>query len=174
MIRVSSGPTVISRVTCRHMILTGLMVLALGRTAAAQETVKVTLPGSVSFSVPNMSNTVTGTPDPTNLRYQQAILLPNRALRVSVKADTSTFTPPSTSTIKIPAANVSWTTGSATRATGFNGTLSSTAYTVVFQGQTNANNGSIDVTWKLAPLPGGVRAGAHSLTMRWKLESIVP
>jgi hypothetical protein len=172
VIRIRPSVPIIFRFTCQ-IILIGMMILSLGNAAAAQETVRITLPASVAFSVPNMSNTVTGSPNPTTLRFQQASLTATHALRVSVRADASTFTPPS-GMIKIPAANVSWTTSNPTRATGFSGTLSSTAYTTVFQSQTNANNGNIDVTWKLAPLPAGVRAGAHNLTIRWKLESIVP
>jgi hypothetical protein len=160
-------------VVCRRTLFIGLMILAFASTTAAQETVRITLPSSLAFNVTNISNTVTATPNPTTLRFQQAVLLPNRALRVSVRADTSTFTPPN-GTTRIPAAYVSWTTSSPTRATGANGTLSSTAYTMVLQSQTNANNGNIDVTWKLAPLPAGVHAGNHTLTIRWKLESVVP
>jgi len=173
MIRMDLTLPVNTRRIGRHVIFMALAMGAFAGAAAAQETVKITLPSSVAFSVPNMSNTVAGTPNPTTLRYQQAILLPGHALRVSVRADTSTFTPPN-GTTKIPASNVSWTTSNPTRATGSYGTLSSTAYTMVFQGQTNANNGTIDVTWKLAPLPSGVHAGAHTITMRWKLEAIVP
>jgi hypothetical protein len=159
--------------TRRLASLIALIILAVAGSAAAQETVRVTLPAGVSFNVPDIANTVTGSPNPTGIRFNQATLLPNRGLRISVKADTPTFTPPN-GTIKIPAANVSWTTSNPNKGVGANGTLSSTSYTMVFQGQANSNTGQIDVAWKLAPLPAGVHAGTHTLTMRWKVESIVP
>ena len=155
-------------------LIFGVFLLACPESVDAQESVRITLPAGITFAVTNIANTTTGSPNPAQLRFNQAILLPTKVLRVSVKADTPTFTPPVPSAKPIPASNVSWTTSNPTRVTGSNGTLSSSSYTLVFQSQANANNGNLDVTWSLSPPPVGVRAGAHQLTVRWKVESITP
>jgi len=33
-------------------------------------------------------------------------------------------------------------------------------------------SGRVDITWKLAPPPAGIRAGSHTLSITWKLESL--
>jgi hypothetical protein len=55
-----------------------------------------------------------------------------------------------------------------------NGTLSATSYTLVFQSNPSPSSGHADLEWTLAAPGGGVRAGLHQLTVRWKLESIMP
>ena len=135
------------------------------------ESVKITVPAAVAFAVTNVSNNTTGTPNPTTVSFASLSVLSGRVLRISVKAD-GDFTPASGAAI--PASNVSWVTSSPTNGTGTNGTLSTSAYGQLFQSQLSKNSGSIRVAWTLAAPGGGIRSGAHTLTLRWKLESVVP
>jgi len=91
---------------------------------------------------------------------------------VSVKADTVNFAGPGTT--RIPASKVSWTATPIGGGTGSPGTLSSAAYSQVYVTGNN-KSAAIDITWTLASIAAaGLRAGTHTLTIRWKLESIGP
>lgn len=140
--------------------------------AGAQETVSIAVPPAVSFSVTDVSSSTTGSPSPTTISFSNASLNPGKALRVSVQADASAFTPPSGASIS--ASNVSWSTVGAAGGTGWNGTLNATSYTLVFQSDPSPTSGHADLAWTLAAPGSGVRAGIHQLTIRWKLESITP
>jgi len=133
------------------------------------ESVKITVPVAVSFAVPNVTSSAIATPNPTTVSFSALSVTTGQTLRISVKADND-FTPPSGTAI--PASNVSWVTSSPTNGTGTNGTLSKTVYGQLFQSAAKKTSGSIRVTWTLAAPGGGIRSGAHSLTLRWKLESI--
>ena len=148
----------------------GLLLLSASLTGAA-ETVKVTLPASLSFAVTNIGAATAASPNPTTISYTQLAVNTGHALRISVKADAD-FTPPSGPAI--PASLVSWTTSAPSNGVGTNGTLSAVAYGQVFETTLTKKNGSIDVGWTLAAPGTGVRAGNHVLTMRWKLEAITP
>jgi hypothetical protein len=161
------------RRTARCGLIALVALILLPCRAFAQETVSISFPAAVSFGVTNISATTTGTPNPSVIRFSNQILLPVHALRISVKAETADFTPPG-GTTKIPASKASWTTSNANHGIGSNGTLSSVSYSVVFVGQKNNQPGGIDLTWTLAPPPSGIRAGTHTLTLRWKVEAITP
>lgn len=138
----------------------------------AQETVDISLPPSVTFWVDNVSVSTTGSPNPTTATFSNADLTTGRALRIGVKAEATNFSPPSGTAIA--ASKVSWTMSNAQGGAGFNGSLSATSYTQLFQSNTSPTSGGVDLTWKLEPPGPGIRAGNHSLTLRWKLESVVP
>jgi hypothetical protein len=140
--------------------------------AAAQETVSITVPSAVSFPVTDVSRSTSGAPNPTTISFSNANLIPGKALRVSVQAGAAGFTPPSGSSI--PASNVSWTNLGASAGTGWNGTLGSSFYTLVFQSDPASTSGHVDLEWTLAAPGSGIRAGNHQLTIRWKVESITP
>lgn len=140
--------------------------------ADAQETVGVAVPSAVSFSVTDVSTNTTGSPSPATISFSNANLDPGKALRISVQADAPAFTPPAGP--GIPASHVSWSTLGAAAGTGWNGTLSSTSYTLVFQSDPGPTSGHLDLEWTLAAPGGGIRAGTHQLTIRWKVESITP
>ena len=147
--------------------------LAAAGTATAQETVAIEVPSNVSFPVTNVSVGTSGAPDPVTVRFSQGNLGPGRALRISVQADGSTFTPPAGG-VTIPASSVSWTSVGVGAGTGFNGTLSASTYAIVFQSDPGSASGHVDLGWTLAAPPAGIRAGNHQLTIRWKLEAITP
>ena len=161
-----------SRISLRQSILALAAVTLLAPTKAGAESVNVSLPASVSFFVANVSASTTGSPDPTAISFDSADLVLGNRLRISVQADAADFTPPAGTAI--PASKVSWTTSGAVGGTGSNGTLSSSSYSQVYQSNPSPSFGSVNVVWDLAAPGSGIRAGDHTLTVRWKLESVAP
>jgi hypothetical protein len=139
--------------------------------ASAQETVTIGLPGAVSFAV-GTAQSITGLPEPTTVTFSDATLTPGRVLRFSVMATSSTFSGPDGSSY--PSSAVSWTVSGASGGSGSNGTLTGSGYTQVFQSNTLTATGSFDIRWTLTPADGADYAGVHTLTLRWKVESVQP
>jgi hypothetical protein len=137
--------------------------------AAAQESVTITLPTTITFSVTDVTSATPADLDPVTVQFSGAVINPGRVLRISIIADSSTLAGPGGSTI--PASAGSWTVSGATGGSGTAGTLSSSSYTRVFQSTQTAVSGSFDLSFTLAPVPGTLRAGNHTVTVRWKLES---
>jgi hypothetical protein len=162
----------VRRRTVRIVLLGIAAITAPGVSAAAQELVTITVPSAVSFAVTDVSRSTSGVPSPTRISFSNAILIPGRVLRISVQAGSAGFTPPSGASI--PSSNVSWTNLGATSGTGWNGSLSSSSYTLVYQSDPLRTSGHIDLGWTLAAPGSGIRAGNHQLTIRWKVESIAP
>jgi hypothetical protein len=119
----------------------------------------------------NVGASTTATPSLTSLTFSNRVLLPLHALRISVRAD-GNLTPPSGPSI--PASNVSWTTANVSGGVATNGALSATAYNQVFESNVLALSGGCDLAWTLAAPGTPLRAGTHQVTLRWKLESIIP
>ena len=140
--------------------------------AGAQETVSISVPLAVSFPVTDVSRSTSGTPDITTISFSNANLSPGKALRVSVQSDAAAFTPPGGSSI--PVSNVSWNNLGANGGIGWNGSLHSSSFALVFQSDPGRTSGHVDLGWTLAAPGGGIRAGSHQLTLRWKVESITP
>jgi len=158
--------------TVRIAVLVILAVAASVASAAAQETVAITVPSTVTFIVTDVSRSTSGAPNLTTIRFSNANLIPGKSLRVSVQAGAFGFTPPSGASI--PASNVSWNNLGASGGTGWNGTLGSASYALVFQSDPASISGHVDLGWALAAPGGGIHAGNHQLTIRWKVESITP
>jgi len=135
---------------------------------SAPETVSITIPAAVGFAVTNVSTTTAGSPASGTLLFAALNTTSGRILRISVKAD-SNFIPPSGPAI--PASRVSWTTSSALNGVGSNGSLSTSAYGQVFQSTNGKKNGGVNISWSLAAPGTPIRAGVHTLTVRWKLEA---
>jgi hypothetical protein len=156
----------------RTLALAAIAVAAARTNAAAQQVVLISLPASVGFAVTDVGQPTIGGPDPTTVSFTIVNLALFHVLRVSVKADAD-FVPPGGAAI--PASRVSWTTSNASQATGRNGTMSTAAFTEVFEtGSGVVGAGGIDVHWTLATPGASIRAGTHVATIRWRLESVVP
>jgi hypothetical protein len=151
-----------------------LAVLALGLGLApvtlysVAETVTVSIPAAVGFAVTNVGVTTAGSPASGTLSFLNLNATGSHVLRISVKAD-SNFVPPGGTAI--PASKVSWTTSGATNGTGSNGTLSTSAYGQIYQSSSGKKAGTVNVSWSLAAPGTPLRAGVHTLVVRWKLES---
>jgi hypothetical protein len=161
------------RSTSMRIAVLGIVTLTASVvSAAAQETVSITVPTAISFAVTDVSRSTSGTPSPTTLSFSNATLILGRSLRVSVQAGGAGFTPPSGPSI--PASSVSWNSLGTSGGTGWSGTLGSSAYTLVFQSDPGVTSGHVELGWTLAAPGSGIRAGNHQLTIRWKVESILP
>jgi hypothetical protein len=160
------------RHAARIVIVGVIASAAASASVAAQETVTITVPSFVSFSVTDVTRSTTGAPSPSTISFSSANLTTGKALRVSVLAAAAAFTPPSGASI--PVSKVSWSLLGANGGTGMSGTLSSSSYELVFQSNPATMSGHVDLAWALAAPGSGIRAGTHQLTIRWKAESITP
>jgi hypothetical protein len=152
------------------VILAALFVGAGADLAMAQESATVTLPTSVSFTVSDVGAASAGSPATTRAAFTDANLLPDRRVRISVRADTDTF---SNGANTFAASLVSWAIAGTTNGTGLSGAISATSWTPVFEGYVNSTEGAADLRWTL-DAPGRTRAGTHTLAVRWLIESVTP
>ena len=139
--------------------------------AVVGETVDITVPSTVTFIITNVAASSGGVPNPTTISFSNAQLLPGRALRISVKADSATFTPPGGAAI--PVSNISWTCNGV-NGTGFAGTVTSAGYTQVYQSDADPSSGSCSIAWSIAAPGASILAGYHLLDLRWMFESVAP
>lgn len=150
------------------------MMLLFGAPLMAQlESVTISLPPTLTFMVSDVTVSTTAADGATRISFSNALLLPLKVLRISVRADASDFSPPA-GTNKISSNAVTWTTANAQNGVGMNGTLSASSNVTVFQSDLGALSGGVDLNWSLGPPGAAVRAGVHSLVLRWKLESVTP
>jgi len=152
----------------RRLVCLVALLWVLGRPAVAfAQSATITIPAGVSFVVPNVSQSVTGSP--FQVVFSTTGITGQKEFHVSVKADSANFAGPGTT--HIPASKVSWTVTPIGRGTGSAGTLSSATYTQVYQ-TSNNKSGSFDMTWTLASIAAaGLRSGTHTITVRWRVEA---
>ncbi len=145
------------------------LLLASARCIA--DSVDITLPGAVSFTIMDISQSTTGSPDPSAVSFTNYTPGTGTTLHISIQASTSDFTRPTPAGGAIPATSLSWSAGAPTSGgSTFSGSLSALSYTEVYRGGVASN--SFNLTWTLAPLDPGVRAGTHTLTATWRIESL--
>lgn len=149
-----------------------VLMLITSAPGLAQESVTVSLPPTVTFNVGSVYVSSPSVPTSTLVQFSSAVLIPLRVLRISVIADTANFS--GSGGTPIPATAVSWTVSNASGGVGSSGQLSAGAYTQIFQTPTFPTSGSFNVTWTLAAPGASVRAGTHTLSLRWKLEAVFP
>lgn len=150
-----------------------LVVLALVTAApCCADSADVSTPAAVGFVVTDVSVETPSTPTSTTLSFSNASLSAGYSLRFSIKADAPDFTRPAERGGAIPASKVTWVTTNSLYGTGYEGVLSSSSYTMVFQSNVNATDGSTEVNWTLAPIGSLVIAGDHTLAATWKIESL--
>ncbi len=146
------------------------LVLAPRVASAQPQTVNITIPAGVSFLVSDVSVSTPGSPSTTQISFDTVTNFGrNDNVRISVRADSTTFSGPGTT--RIAASRVSWT---ATASTGSaqDGTLSATAFRQVYTSPRQPTSGSVDLSWTLGAITAaGLRAGTHTLTVRWRIES---
>ena len=134
------------------------------------EHVTVTIPSTTFFNVSNISAPTVS----TAMTVSASALMrktTSTGVALSVRAAAPQFTPPQTGAATWSAGDVSWTAGSWTGATASGGVLSSSAFNqVVACGTDGCSSGTF--TFTLAPQPAVTRAGAHTLVVTWKIESL--
>jgi hypothetical protein len=141
-------------------------------TANVSDQARVTVPAGVTFTVNDVLSATASSPASVTI---SGIVLATatKQLRVSLQADAATFTPPVGGAATWSAGAVSWTAASWTNATGVAGTLSNSAYNAVATCAADTQTCSTTaLTFTLAADAGVKRAGSHTLTVRWKFESI--
>lgn len=164
---------------CRcAVVLRALPVLAISglllvgkAVESAPDSVRISLPAAVGFAVTNVGVSTTGSPSATSVSFSGLYVPGGRVLRISVKAD-GDFVPPGGAAI--PASKVSWSASGATNGIGSGGVLSTSAYGQLFQSAATKKSGNVNITWTLGAPGIPLRAGNHSVLVRWKLESIIP
>lgn len=134
------------------------------------ENVTVTIPSVTFFTVANIAAPTTSTP----MTVGTSALMrktTSTGVALSMRAAAPQFTPPQAGAVTWAAGDVAWQAGTWTGATGSAGVLSSAAFTrVAACGTTGCSTSSFTLT--LAPKPSVSRAGAHSLVVTWKIESL--
>lgn len=129
---------------------------------SGEERVDLALPESVLFQVTDLA--AKGAPVTTPLAFRRVLLLPGRALRISARAEVAG------SAGEAPA--ISFATTRARGGTGSWGRLRSGDYTPVFESAPLAAWGDVEIAWRLESAGKVERAGPHTVTLRWKVESV--
>jgi hypothetical protein len=141
-------------------------------TANVSEQVDVTLPASISFSVPNIN--VESSSDPQTVSVTNAILMDGRKLRLEIAPLWEWFDLPINGLGDYAASDVSWT-GTWTNGTANNTSMSATpgAY-VKLVDMTNANASSLsctDLVFTLSAKPEINAAGQYQMPITWRISS---
>ena len=135
----------------------------------ARSEVTVQIPAAAGFNVTDVTRVSRAAP--FTVRFTDIRLRGQaKTLRVGVRAMAATFTPPTGQAM--PASLVFWTTGGVQNGVGSGGTLNNTAFTTVFTSIHNPRTASFEVLWNLAAPGPGIRAGAHTLTVNWRIEAL--
>lgn len=142
-------------------------------TATVSEQARVNLPTAVAFAVANTSAATASSAQTVTI--DQIVLTAGNKLKLSVKANATAFTPPTAGDTTWSPSDVSWNAATWTTGTGATGTLNNDAATytqVATSGANAATLSSSTLTFTLAAKPTVTRAGAHTLAVTWKVESI--
>ena len=115
----------------RSVAFVALLWLLASPVAAFAQSATLSIPAGISFSVPNVTQSAGGSPDPFRVVFSTTGVKGSQDLYVSVKADSANFAGPGTT--RIPASKVSWTSTPVGRGSGSGGTLSSAAYAAMFE-----------------------------------------
>jgi len=131
--------------------------------------VNITIPSTVSYIVTDVTQTTTGSPDPFTVEFSGYDGGAN--LRITIIGLSEFFTRPNGAGDAIYVNNISWTAGSPTNGgTTYSGSLLDTDNAFVYEGTPTYN--SFPLTWTLDPIGTGVRAGVHTISVQWMIESL--
>jgi hypothetical protein len=164
-------PAHITRLHLLRLALLALLLPIYSRIAPAQDTVSVSGPAFVTFNVVDVGSSSTGSPSSARVSFSSANLTPGHRLRISVMADSADFSPPSSGGT-IGSSLVSWTVTGSQGGTGFSGTVSHSSFTQAFESTADPGSGSVDLRFTLSSTGSGIRAGDHTLPLRWQFESV--
>jgi hypothetical protein len=141
-------------------------------TVNVSEQVRVAVPAGITFNVTNVGSSTVASA--ASVAIDQIVLASaTKELRVSLKANASSFTAPVPGDTTWSAADVSWNAATWTAAAGSAGTLDNAAFNTV--ATCNANTTACSTSALILTLgaqPNVQRSGAHTLTVTWKFESI--
>lgn len=141
-------------------------------TANVSDQATVTTPAGVTFNVTNVASSTSGSTAAVTVTN---IVLPTAAdqLKVSVKANAASFTPPVALATTWSAGDVTWGAGTWTNATGAAGTLTDASFTEVATCAADASGcNTTSVPFSLAAKGTVRRSGNHTLVITWKFEKL--
>ena len=141
-------------------------------TATVNEQARVSVPSGVAFSVGDVASATTSSG--ASVSVSNIVLATGtKQLKISLQADTASFTPPVVGATSWGASDVSWSAASWTNASGSAGTLSNTSYNAVATCAADAATCSTSaLVFTLGAKSTVQRSGSHTLTVRWKVEAI--
>lgn len=141
-------------------------------TANVSEQARVTVPAGVTFNVTNVGASTAATG--TSVTVSSIVLsTATKQLRVSLQGNAASFTPPIALATTWSAGDVTWNAATWTNATGASGTLSNAAYTPVATCAADvADCSTTALVFSLGAKATVKSAGAHTLVVTWKFESI--
>jgi hypothetical protein len=143
-----------------HSLCAFALVIALP--AGSPERVAIHLPPAVEFDVVVLDSGPVPAREPYPLAFHDARLLAGKALRVSVRLDSTDPLAPA----------VTFEGRAARGGTCRSGQLSPVLFVPVFESFPGVGAGGCDLLWRLRPGKGLRRAGRSSVTLRWQLESV--
>lgn len=143
------------------LLLAGVLQAA-AAAASGEERVDLSLPESLLFRVTDLASGAA--PVTATLSFRHILLLPGRALRISVRAEGGEAAG--------AAPEISFTPKRARGGSGFRGRLRSGDYTPVFESAPLAAWGDVEIVWRLESAGRVERAGPRAVTLRWKVESV--
>lgn len=141
-------------------------------TATVAEQADVTVPGTVTFTVSDVTSSTAGT---GAVSVTSIVLADTKTLKISLQGSAAAFTPPAVGGTTWDVGDVSWAAGTWDSGTGAAGTLLSTGYTEVSTSAANPVSQGSTITFTLAAkatASPAVKAGDHTLTATWKFESL--
>jgi len=139
---------------------------------SVSEQARVTVPSTVAFIVTNVGSPTVATE--VAVTVDQIVLsTASKQLRLSLRANAPSFTPPISGDVTWSAEDLSWTAAAWTSAAGSAGTLSSSTDNTIATCDAGATACSTSaLVFTLAGKPTVQRSGAHTLVVTWKVESI--
>ena len=141
-------------------------------TANVSEQATVTTPANVTFNVTDVSSSTSGSAAAVTVTNIVLALATNQ-LKISLKANAASFTPPVALATTWSAGDVTWTGGTWTNATPASGTLSNASFSEVARCDADATAcNTANVAFTLGAKPTVQRAGNHTLIITWKFEKI--
>lgn len=141
-------------------------------TANVSEQARVVVPATITFNVTDI--TVNKAASAASITIDNIVLATaTKQLKLSIQAGAASFTPPIVGATTWSATDITWNAATWTNATGSSGTLSSSAYNAVATCAANAATCSTTgLVFTLGAKSTVTRAGNHTLTATWKVESI--
>jgi hypothetical protein len=141
-------------------------------TSVVNEQARVAVPATVSFNVTDVTSSTAASA--ASVTVSNIVLdTATKQLKVSIQANSASFTPPVAGATTWSASDVTWNAATWTNATGAAGTLSSSAFNEVATCDADAASCSTSgLVFTLAPKSTVKRSRNHTLSITWKFESI--
>lgn len=139
---------------------------------SVSEQARVAVPAGISFNVTNVGASTDAVA--ATVTIDQIVLASStKQLRLSLRADSPSFTAPVGGETTWSASDVSWNAAAWTAAAGVGGALNNSSFNTVATCDAGATACSTNaLVFSLAAKPTVQRSGTHTLVVTWKVESI--